>query len=272
MRYLTQILLLALIIATLTGCETVANMFSYRYVTVAFVESLLNEEYDNAIDQMTVNRKDLGEANLDTLKLELADFRYHIVKKFGTELDYTFMKAEKMSSALTSDQASSAGTTDVYIQFSNEDYFGVFKVSFDDGYGKIKFINVLDIKKIIPSMFSFWLIGFIAILVPVLNVYAIVRIKRSDLKRKWIKYIAVICLNVPTITYSAINGFSFQLLQFQVLFGFGFSLMGYLNCAWTIGVPIGGLFWLWRLNERKRLRYEPDTAYTEDIEQKFPSE
>lgn len=271
MRYLKQILLFILLIVTMTGCETVANMFTYKATTVAFVENLLNEKYDEAVDQMAVDKEDFGGVDLDTLKLRLADFRYHIVKQFGTELDYTFMKAEKVRSTMTSDNTP-AGTTDAYIQFSNDDYFGVFKVSFDDESGKIKFINVLDIKKIIPSMLSFWLIGLIAILIPVFNVYVIVQIKRSDLKKKWIKYIAVICLNVPTIAYSAIHGFSFQLLQFQLLFGFGFSLMGYLNCAWTIGIPIGGLFWLWRLNERKRLRYEPDTAYTEDIERKLPSE
>ena len=53
------------------------------------------------------------------------------MKQFGTELDYTFMKAEKVRSTITSDNTP-PGTTDAYIQFSNDDYFGVFKVSFDD--------------------------------------------------------------------------------------------------------------------------------------------
>ncbi len=60
MRYLEQILLLVLIIAIMAGCETVANMFTYKTTTVAFVENLLNEKYDEAVDQMAVDKEDFG--------------------------------------------------------------------------------------------------------------------------------------------------------------------------------------------------------------------
>ncbi|SHE33126.1 hypothetical protein [Dysgonomonas macrotermitis] len=265
MKKIKWILLLVFIVTTTVSCEMVSNMFTYRSVSVAFLKNLMEEEYDKALDEMAVDKEILGSAKLDTLKLELADFRYYIAKQFGTELDYTFLKTEKVRSTIESNNTP-AGTTDVYIQFSNDNYFGVFKFSFDDKSGKILFVNALDIKKVIPSMFSFWIRGLIAVLIPIFNIYVIIQIRRSNLKRKWLKYIAVICLNIPSITYSAVNGYSFGLLQFQLFFGFGFSLTGYLNCAWTIGIPIGGLYWLWRLNERKRLKNEPDTAYTEDIE------
>jgi hypothetical protein len=70
------------------------------------------------------------------------------------------------------------------------------------------------------------------------------------LTKKWLKYIAVIFLNVPAITYSAVYGLSFNLLSFQILFGISFSYLGYLSSAWTFGVPLGGLYWLWKLSKK----------------------
>jgi len=66
-----------------------------------------------------------------------------------------------------------------------------------------------------------------------------------------LKYIAVIFLNVPAFTYAAVNGFSFNLLSFQFLLGISFSYMGYLNSAWTFGLPLGGLYWFWKLKMKK---------------------
>ena len=79
----------------------------------------------------------------------------------------------------------------------------------------------------------------------------IIQIKKSNLKRKWLKYIAILLLNVPTLIYSAVEGFSFKLLNFNLL-GFGFSYMGYLFSAITMSVPIAGIYWYWKLNEMKK--------------------
>ena len=95
-----------------------------------------------------------------------------------------------------------------------------------------------------------------AICVPIFNIWIIRKIKKSDLKKKWLKYIAVIFLNVPAITYNAVYGLSFSLLSFQILFGISFSYMGYLSSAWTFGIPLGGLYWLWKLNKKEDVTTE----------------
>lgn len=100
-------------------------------------------------------------------------------------------------------------------------------------------------------MTYFWLFGLIAICIPIFNIYVIRQIKRSDLNNKWLKYIAVIFLNVPAITYAAVNGLSFKLLNFQILFGISFGYMGFLNSFWSFGIPLGGLYWFWKLKHRK---------------------
>jgi len=62
---------------------------------------------------------------------------------------------------------------------------------------------------------------------------------------------AVTFLNVPAITYSAIYGLSFNLLSFQILFGISFSYSGYLSSLWTFGIPLGGLYWFWKLRKKE---------------------
>ena len=160
------------------------------------------------------------------------------------------MKAEKKFS--TKQEASlPPNSTLVLIEFSNGKEFGVFRVFFDDKSGKILNISNLNIKQPIPSMTFFWLFGILALSIPAFNIYVIRKIKRSRLKNKGLKYIAVILLNVPSFTYSAVNGFSFNLLSFQILLGISFSYMGYLNSAWSVGIPLGGLFWFWKLRSNK---------------------
>ena len=88
------------------------------------------------------------------------------------------------------------------------------------------------------------------ICVPAFNIYVIRKIKRSDLRRKWLKYIAVVCLNTPIISYAATAGFWFKLINFQFLLGFSFSYMGYMNAVWTMAIPLGGLYWFVKLRQR----------------------
>ena len=122
--------------------------------------------------------------------------------------------------------------------------------SLDDTSNKIIFIKTLDIKEKIPNMIRFWLFGILAICIPIFNILVIRKIKKSDLNKKWLKYIAVIFLNVPTITYSSVYGLSFKLISFQILLGISFEHMGYLGSAWGFGIPLGGLYWLWKLNKK----------------------
>src|SRR5690606_36710667 len=114
-----------------------------------------------------------------------------------------------------------------------------------------------------PNMTLFWIIGLIVRCVPNFNIKGIRLIQKSDLRRKWLKYIPVVFFNVRATTYSAVGGFSFSLLSFQILLGMSFNYMGYLNSAWTLGLPLGGLYWLWKTKTKK-----PD----EDLENTEPNE
>lgn len=113
-------------------------------------------------------------------------------------------------------------------------------------------------------MLIFWLFGLIPLTVLLFNIFVIRLIKKSNLTKKWLKYIAVLFFNVPAISYSAVEGLSFKLLNFQILFGISFSAMGYLGSIWTFGIPLGGLYWLWKLKQRK-----DDEFYDEQIQDSY---
>jgi len=249
------ILLTIFTISLLTSCEMISNAFKYRDTTKEFVETLLKEDYNKSIDYMAMEHEMAKNINVDTIKAGLKIFRNIVVKDFGTELDYSLMKSEKKFSTIKKDNTP-PNTTVVLVEFSNKKEFGVFNVLFDDKSQKILTINTLNVREPIPSMTVFWLFGLFAICVPVFNIYIIRQIKLSNLKKKWLKYLAVICLNVPAITYAAVGGLSFNLFSFQILLGISFNYMGYLFSSWTFGLPLGGLFWFWKLKQQSNLTNE----------------
>ncbi len=250
MNRIKQILMIILTVSLLSSCDFIKNTFEYKDTTKEFVESLINEDYDKCVDYMAMEHETAKTTNIDTLKSGLSNFREIIVNNFGTELDYTFMKSEKKFSTIEG-ESTPPNTTVVLVEFSNGVEFGVFKVLFDDTSRKILNISTLDVKQPIPSMTIFWLFGLLALCVPVFNIYVIRQIKKSGLQKKWLKYIAVIFLNVPAFTYAAVNGFSYSLISFQFLLGVSFSYMGYLGSSWTFGLPLGGLYWFWKLKTNK---------------------
>ena len=186
--------------------------------------------------------------NLDTLRFGLNQFRALIERNFGNKFEYSLMKAEKKISSVPSENTPPDATL-ALIEFSNDKEFGVFEVLFDDHSKKIITIQMLDVKEEKPNMMLFWLFGLLPLIVLLFNIYVIRKIKKSSLRKKGWKYVAVVFFNVPAISYAAVGGLSFKLLNFQILFGISFSFMGYLGSVWTFGVPLGGIYWLWRLKQ-----------------------
>lgn len=260
-----KIVLTILTVSLLTGCDFVKNTFTYKDKTSEFVETLLKEDYNKCVDLMAMEHEMAKNTNIDTMKMGLANFRQLIVNNWGTELEYSFMKSEKKFSTVEADNTP-PNTTLVLVEFNNQKDFGVLQVLFDDTSKKILNIKTLDVKAPIPTMTYFWLFGLLAICIPIFNIYVIRQIKRSDLKKKWLKYIAVIFLNTPAITYAAVNGLSFKLINLQILFGVSFGYMGYLNSYWTFGIPLGGLYWFWKLRQLKNEVIETEIATVQNIE------
>lgn len=242
---------LVLTLALLTSCDFIKDSFTFKDKTEAFVESLMKKDYDKCISQMALESEMGKNTNIDTLKIGLDEFRTLVERNFGNnKFEYSLMKSEKKRSTIESENTP-PNTTLALIEFSNDKEFGVFQVLFDDKSKKILNINTLEVKAPKPNMLLFWLFGLLPLTVLIFNIYVIRKIKKSTLTKKWLKYLAVILLNVPAISYAAVDGLSFKLLNFQILFGVSFSVMGYLGSIWTFGIPLGGIYWLWKLKQRK---------------------
>ncbi|MFK5981987.1 MAG: hypothetical protein QM499_03650 [Flavobacteriaceae bacterium] len=255
MTKLLKPLSILLIFLLFTSCDFIKNSFTYKETTQGFIESLMQEDYTKSLSFMAIEHEGFKNTNLDTLKSGLANFRKVLVNNFGEKLEYNFMTANKTFSSVEG-ESTEPNTTKAQIQFANEKEFGVFEIIFDDNSNKILNINTLDIKENIPNMLFFWLFGVLPILVLSFNIYVIRLIKKSDLKKKWLKYLGVLFFNVPTFSYGAFSGLSFSLLNFQFMLGISFNYMGYLSSVWAFGIPLGGIYWLWKLNKKKNAEIE----------------
>jgi hypothetical protein len=245
-----SILLLLLTISLFVSCDFVKDSFTFKDKTKEFVETLMKKDYDKCVSQMALESEMGKNTNIDTLKLGLEQFRGLVERNFGDKFEYSLMKSEKKRSTIESENTP-PNTTLALIEFTNEKEFGVFQVLFDDNSKKIININTLDVKAPIPNMILFWFFGVLPLAVLLFNIYAIREIKKSTLSKKWLKYLAVLFFNVPTITYSAVEGLSYKILNFQFLFGISFSFMGFMGSVWTFGIPLGGIYWLWKLKQHK---------------------
>jgi hypothetical protein len=239
-------LFLIIISLLLTSCEFISNANEYGKTTEEFTEALLKEDYDKCIDLFAIEHERAQNVSIDEIKAGLPAYRELIISNFGEELEYTLMSAEKKFSSAEG-ETTEPNTTNVLVQIENKEEFGVLKVLFDDISKKVLYLEIQEVKGGIPNLLSFWLFGLIAICIPIFNIYIIIQIRKSKLKRKWLKYLAVMFFNIPSITYSALSGLGFLLLNFQFLFGISFEYSGYMNSFWSFGIPLGGIYWFWRL-------------------------
>jgi len=200
----------------------------------------------------------------EVMKSGLANFGRVVVNDFGKELEYSFVAAEKKWSTNEKNNTP-ANTTTATIQIENKTDYGLLTVLFDDTSGKILNVNKLDLKQPIPDMTVFWLVGIIFLCVPVFNIYVIRLVSKSNLRKKWLKYIAIFLLNIPSIVYLAEGSFTFKALYFQLMCGISFTLLGYANSTWAIGVPLGGIYWLWKLKRKRGIIEETQTIAPSSI-------
>jgi len=235
------------VLSFFTSCNLLVNSSNYETTTSAFVEALKQDDFDTCLSLMQLENAEGQRLNVDTLRVEFDHFKKLLHHSFGEKpYEYNFVKWQKTKSTNASENTPS-NTTRAFIEFNNGNELGVLQLLFDDETNKILDIRALDIKVEKPNIFLFWLSAIIPIMVLLFNLYVIREIKRSKLEKKWIKYLAVILLNVPSFTYAAIGGLTVNFLSFQFLLGVGFSGNGIIESVWTVGIPLGGLYWIWQL-------------------------
>jgi hypothetical protein len=249
MKKYLLIILTVLTAGLFSGCDYYRDNFQYSSIAKEYMDNAMHQRYDKCLALTESGSGHISKARLDTLKTGIDFFRNDIVKDFGENLDYSFLQVVK---GRTSTMADIPNTTTVMLQFSNDKSLGVVQVLFSTKTDKILNIRSLGVNQPIPDMSTFWLFGVVAICIPIFNIYMLVRVKRSNMTKKWIKYLAIIFLNFPAIGYAQIAGFfiKFDTLR-QAVLGFGFIKMGYPGSLFLLGIPLGALYIFWQLKTGK---------------------
>jgi hypothetical protein len=200
--------------------------------------------------------------NKDSLNMLFDHLRTAIVENFGEKPEITFMQSNR-TFQIIGDRNEKNDTMVLDMQISNGKEFGVFKFSYLLENKKIVDFHMRKFFVPVPHLTVWWLLLILALSVPLFNVYMIVRVKRSNLNRKWLYYISIILINITSIGYHAIFGFFFNIKNIQPLAGFGFAKEGFINTYIVVGVPMGALFALWQL---KRNRFVTQEEVQPEIE------
>jgi hypothetical protein len=233
-------------IGSLSSCDYYRNAFVHGGAAKEFMNDLMHKDYDKCVDLMDGKMAATSGAR-DTLKSNLNQFHDRIAKDFGDDPSFSYLRAQKKS---TMTMSYIPNTTTVFLQISNDKDLDVIEVLFNDKTGKLMNIKSRDMKAAIPDMGNFWFFGICTLGVFLFNIYMLRRVKRSDMVKKWQKYLAIILLNAPTIGYAQVSGV-ILMYRIQLFFGVNFIKMGYPSSAWMFGIPLGSLYILWQLKTGK---------------------
>lgn len=245
----TKIIFFLSICLLLISCNFLKNTLEYEKTTEDFMNTLIHDDVEKSLNYFALKHEMFKNTDINNMRNGLSLYRENFIKTFGTDIEYDLIQSKKTFSTIQ-EENTPPNTTFVFIQFKNDKEFGVIRVLFDDKSKKIINFSPLDEKYPIPNMTFFWIISILGLLILVFNIYVINKIRKSNLKRKWLKYISIIVFNLPTIYYSAVEGFSYKLFNF-IFLGYGFSKMGYLNSIISMGIPIAAIYWFFKLKNHK---------------------
>jgi|GEM_PF-5257785 len=236
---MNRILSLFLVIFLVSGCSFL-NSSSQGYENViSQVNAIKRGDFEEAISYFDINQEDTAQVN--HLLKGLPDLQKTIIDNFGNDFELSFVKSDKTYTFSTSDkQESVVEPLKIKIQINSDTHFGIIEATINENNNKIQYINLLNYKKEIPSYLYLYMAALIAIGVATLNIRAIIHIKKSNLKRKWLRILGVLVFNVPAITYTALGHISLN-VSFQILLGIGFSANGIDETFITFGIPLGSI-------------------------------
>jgi len=260
MKSIYKLFSFILIILTLTSCQFISNTNSYTDKSVQFLEHLLDGKIDDSYNQFALENDAFKNTDKDALKEGLYQFRSDLISQYGKEIEFSFLGATKTT--YTTQQHQFPNVTVLNIAFENDTDYGRVEFIFDDNTGKILNVTPDYAKLPIPSMTLHYVCIILGLIILAFNIYTIIKVKRSNFKRKWMIYIGIIFLNFPTIIYNTSTGFDYQIFKFQ-FFGFGIDAFGTYFSNVFLSLPIGAIYWFWKVNQLKK--EEEFNQFAEDL-------
>lgn len=242
--HLKNLSLLLLLFLITNSCQFYSNTKEYKKSAVVFMDNIMNGKIDENIDLFALEHEGMKNMDKNVLNEGLYQFRTDMISQYGKEVEFTFLGANKHYST---NNNTIPNSTNVNILFQNDKNYGIIKFIYDDNTKKVLNVSPEFSNQPLPSMVLFYAVAIIGLAIPIFNIYVFNMIRKSQLKLKWLKYIALIFLNFPTIKYAPLDGFDFQFFNFQLL-GYGFNFTSIFSTL-AIALPIGAIYWFWKLKK-----------------------
>ncbi|MEG0983589.1 hypothetical protein [Algoriella sp.] len=245
--YLKNVFLLLILFLITNSCQFYYDTIEYKKSSVEFLNNIMDGKINESVNLFALEHEGLKQMDKNTLNEGLYQFHTDMISQYGKDVKFTFLEARKHFS---NNNNSIPNSTNVNYLFENDKKFGFVKFIYDDNSKKILNVEPEFSNKPLPSMIMFYIILLVGLLIPIFNIYVFNMIRKSQLKRKWLKYIVLIILNFPTIKYFPLEGFDFQFFNFQFL-GYGFSYYSIFSNV-VIALPIGAIYWFWKLKKLQK--------------------
>lgn len=259
------VFMFVLVSAILSGCGMKQSLGEVQNTSVAFVEHMVKGDYEQLFTQINWDQEGL-------VKDSVIDYfdvlRYRVQSDFGRDLQYKALGYKQNQLIWTSNPdarqefGGKPGVKYSYVQISDPFRFSVFQLGLDAN-NKVLSINMANDIYPIPDSTRFWSIGILLlVIVLAFNIFVLVRVYKSDVTRKWLKYLIVVLVNIPAIGSKLMGGWFFKMFSFQLM-GIGFAAHSYLDAYWVIGLPLGAIIVFWKLRNNLYRTQEDDSFYEE---------
>jgi predicted transcriptional regulator with HTH domain len=224
-------------------CLCSCNSFN-KEKSIEITQNVAEGNYDAVLNEL--DESVFQAIGKDSLKTILTKMAQQIKLNVGDDLDYTFLKGEKKF-VYHSDQKNDYFYTETMISGDEKCYTA--RIHYNPTTNKPISIQLSDPYEN-PYTTSFWWIAAILGLgVLAFNIFTIVKVKKSNLDRKWLMYLLIILLNTPYISSSP-EKISAGISIIHIL-GFGYAFMGKYSFV-KIGIPIGAFIAWYKMKKQKQ--------------------
>ena len=211
---------------------------------------MINQDYDQVIsrfDKSGVPDSAL-EDQIENLKNAIIRMMGNIVETFGEDLKLKFANTE---SIIDIDGDTTLRYSISRVQFENDEFYGLITLKYNDNSKLLSTINLEDFKKFIPDQSEFWMLGIYPLIVLLVNIFVIIKVIKTKVRRKWLLIIVTMFLNIPSVNIHWNNEIYVDTVM-QFLLGVGFETNGYQNMTWSFGIPLGALLVYGYINKKRK--------------------
>ena len=237
-------MLFFLIIFSLSSCNFFENYFTTKGKSLEFINALLANDFAKCVNLMPLEL--YPQANLDTMQMNFRRFKGDLDTHFGTNLKPTFIAIiHDIDSTVNPPKTRQLGL----VQLANNHFYGNFEIRFDNKTGKVDNIEMI-FKKEIPSKTFFNAFAFFALIVSMVNLFAIWKVIKSTLSGKWKWIVAIVFLNYPAYVYPFTKGAYLSWTSFPLVTNVGGHYFFNTDIDETkifISLPIGTIWVLYKL-------------------------